>query len=92
MKTDRIRHVLNSIMILSFLIFGLLSGVIIIIDAPLTNATVSLPFVFLFISMTTLLVTGKISDHPHMADRYLFEWTVTCIFGIVIGALAFTLA
>jgi hypothetical protein len=79
-------------MILSFLIFGLLSGVIIITDAPLTNATVSLPFVFLFISLVTLLVTGKISERPHMADRYLLEWTASCIFGIVLGALAFTLA
>ena len=92
MKTDRIRHVLNSIMILSFLIFGLLSGVIILTDAPLTSATVSLPFVFMFISMTTFLIIDKISDRPHMAERYLFEWTVTCIFGIVLGALAFTLA
>jgi hypothetical protein len=78
-------------MILSFLIFGLLAGVIFIADAPLDNATASLPFAFLFISAMTLITTGQINDNPNRVEKYVREWLIICIFGVVVGALAFTL-
>jgi uncharacterized membrane protein YbjE (DUF340 family) len=92
MEFERIKHVLNSVMILSFLVFGILAGVLLLTNTPLTNSSVSLPFSFLFISLMTLISTGRIDERPQMIERYLFEWLVICIFGAVIGALAFTLA
>jgi hypothetical protein len=91
METSRIRHVLNSLMILSFLIFGLLAGVMLLLDVPLTNASVALPFSFLFISLITLISTARIEERPKLADKYLREWLVICIFGSVLGALAFAI-
>lgn len=92
MELERIKHVLNSLMILSFLVFGILTALILVTDTPLTNSSVALPFSFLFISLMTLISTGRIDEKPQMSERYLFEWLVICIFGVVIGALAFTLA
>lgn len=91
METSRIRHVLNSLMILSFIIFGLLAGVMLLLDVPLTSTTVSLPFSFLFISMITLISTGRIEERPQLTDRYLREWLMICILGTAISALSFAL-
>ena len=90
MEVDRIRHILNSLMILSFLIFGALSGIILITDAPLNNASVSLPFAFLYISTVTFVITAQINERPKMIRKYLRDWLIMCLIGIVIAALAFT--
>jgi len=90
MEVDRIRHILNSLMILSFLIFGALSGIILITDAPLNNASVSLPFAFLYISTVTFVITAQINERPKMIRKYLRDWLIMCFIGIVIAALAFT--
>ncbi len=90
MNVDRIRHVLNSLMILSFLIFGGLSAIILITDAPLTNGAVALPFVFLFISTMTLITTGLINERPNAAKRHVSQWLVLCTFVIFLCALVFT--
>jgi len=92
MDVDRIRHVLNSLMILSFLTFGGLSAIILITDAELTNPTVALPFAFLFISLVTLITTGQINDRPRLVKKYLRDWLVICTFGILISALLITFA
>lgn len=81
---------MTSLMILSFLIFGALAGIVLITDAPMTNATVSLPFAFLFISIVTFIITGQIDEKPNLTRKYLWNWLVICIIGIVISALAFT--
>ena len=91
MDVSRIQRILNSLMILSFLIFGLLAGIIFIADAPLDNTTASLPFAFLFISAMTLIATGQINENPQRVEKYIREWLIICIIGVVIGALAFTL-
>lgn len=91
MEIDRVKRVLSSLMILSFLIFGLLAGIIFITDVPLNGTTAALPFVFLFISALTLVITGQIDEHPHLVDKYLREWLFICTFVIVIGALITTL-
>ncbi|MFW9799044.1 MAG: hypothetical protein ACFFD9_01270 [Candidatus Thorarchaeota archaeon] len=90
MDVDRIRHVLNSLMILSFLVFGALAAIILITDAPLTNSTVALPFAFLFISFMTLIVTGQINDRPRLVKRYVRDWLLICAFAIIISALVVT--
>ena len=90
MDTERIQHIMTSVMILSFLIFGALAGIVLISDARLTNATVSLPFAFLFISIVTFIITGQIEEKPNLARKYLWNWLFICILGIVISALAFT--
>ena len=92
MNVTRVQHVLNSLMILSFLIFGALAGIILLVDPPIIATTVSLPFAFLFIAMMTLIITGQIEEKPHLIKKYLLEWLVISIFGITISALAFTLA
>ncbi|MFW9845705.1 MAG: hypothetical protein ACFFD6_03070 [Candidatus Thorarchaeota archaeon] len=92
MNVDRIRHILNSLMILSFLIFGGLSAIIMITDAPLVSATVALPFAFLFISFMTLIVTGQINERPKLVKRYLRDWIVICAFGVFVSALVITFA
>jgi hypothetical protein len=90
MDVTRIRHILNSLMILSFLIFGGLAAIIMITDAPLTNGTVALPFAFLFISGVTLIITGQIDEKPNLVQKYMRDWLIICTIGIVISALAFT--
>ena len=92
MDVTRIRHVLNALMILSFLILGGLVGIIAITDAPLVTKTVALPFAFLFISMMTLITTGQIQNRPKGTRRYLGEWVIICIFATILCALAFTFA
>lgn len=91
MDLNRTQHILNSLMILAFLIFGGLSGVLLITDTPLTSATVALPFSFLFLCIMTLIVTGQIDEKPQMIEKYLREWLIICVLGVIIGALAFTL-
>lgn len=92
MDVSRIQRILNSLMILSFMIFGLLVGVIFIADAPTDGTTASLPFAFLFISVVTLITTGQINDNPHLVEKHVREWLLICLVGVVIGALTFTLA
>ncbi|MBN2229933.1 MAG: hypothetical protein JW779_10120 [Candidatus Thorarchaeota archaeon] len=91
MDIERIKHIMNSLMILSFLIFGGLSAIILITDVRLNNATVSLPFAFLFISMITFIITGQINDKPKLAQKYLRDWLIICTIGIIISSLAFTI-
>jgi len=79
-------------MILSFLIFGLLAGVILLTDAPLDNSTASLPFAFLFISAMSLITTGQISENPGRVEKHLRDWLLVCIIAVVISALAFGFA
>ncbi len=90
MDVDRIRHVLNSLMILSFLVFGALAATILITDAPLTSSTVALPFAFLFISFMTLIVTGQINDRPRLVKRYVRDWLLICALAIIMSALVVT--
>jgi len=90
MDVIRIKHIMNSLMILSFLIFVGLVAIIIITDVRLTNATVALPFAFLFISFTTFIITGQIDERPKLVQKYMRDWLIICTIGIVISALAFT--
>lgn len=90
MDVDRIQHVLTSLMILSFLIFGGLSAIILITRAPLSNGTVALPFAFLFVSMMTLITTGLIGEKPTAAKRYVNQWLILCAFVVLVSALVFT--
>ena len=90
MDLSRIQNVLNAFMILSFLIFAGLAGLVLIADAPLTIPTISLPFSFLFLSATTLIVTGQIDERPKLVRKYIRDWIIICVLGIVISALAFT--
>ncbi|MHA2142752.1 MAG: hypothetical protein ACXADC_01575 [Candidatus Thorarchaeota archaeon] len=92
MDVDRIRHVLNSLMILSFLIFGGLSAIVLISNVELTGPAVALPFAFLFISFMTLITTGQINDRPRLVKKYLRDWLVICTFAILISALIITFA
>jgi hypothetical protein len=92
MDVDRIRHVLNSLMILSFLIFGGLAAIILIADVELTSPAVALPFAFLFISLTTLITTGQINDRPRLVKKYLRDWLIICAFAILVSALVITFA
>jgi len=92
MDVGRIQRILTSLMILSFLIFGLLAGIILITDTPLDNATASLPFAFLFISAMSFITTTKVNDTPNRVEQHLREWLIICIFGVVLSALAFGLA
>lgn len=90
MDVIRIKHIMTSLMILSFLIFGGLVAIIMITDVSLTNATVALPFAFLFISITTLIISGQIDEKPKRVQKYMRDWLIICTIGIVISALAFT--
>jgi len=90
MDVIRIKHIMNSLMILSFLIFVGLVAIIMITDVKLTNATVALPFAFLFISFTTFIITGQIDERPKLVQKYMRDWLIICTIGIVISALAFT--
>jgi hypothetical protein len=90
MDVDRIKHIMNSLMIFSFLIFGALSGIILITDVPLTNTSVSLPFAFLYISTATFVITAQINERPKLIQRYLRDWLIMCLIGIIISALVFT--
>ena len=90
MDVDRIKHIMNSLMILSFLIFGALSGIILITDVPLTNTSVSLPFAFLYISIATFVITAQIDERPKLIQKYLRDWLIICLVGIIISVLAFT--
>ena len=90
MDVERIKHILTSLMILSFLIFGGLVAIIMITDVRLNNASVSLPFAFLFISLVTLVITGQIDEKPRLVRKYMRDWLIICTIGIIISALAFT--
>ena len=90
MDVERIKHIMNSLMILSLLIFGGLLGIIMITDVQLSNTTVSLPFAFLFITIVTFITTGQINDRPKLTAKYLRDWLIICTVGIIISALAFT--
>jgi len=90
MDVERVKNIMNSLMILSFIIFGGLSAIIMITDVSLTNGTVALPFAFLFISLATLIITGQIDEKPKLVRKYMRDWLIVCTVGIVISALAFT--
>ncbi len=90
MDVNRIKHIMNSLMILSFLIFGALSAIILITDVPLNNASVSLPFAFLYISAATFVMTAQINERPKFIQKHLRDWLIICFVGIIISALAFT--
>ncbi|MHA1771182.1 MAG: hypothetical protein ACTSXS_06240 [Candidatus Thorarchaeota archaeon] len=90
METEHVQNVLKSLMIISFLIFIGLSGIIVITDVGLTTRTVALPFAFLFISAITLIITGRIEDHPVQVKSHLRSWLFLCIFAVLLAALAFT--
>lgn len=92
MDVARTQRILTSLMIISFLIFGLLTAIIFVTDAPLDASTTSLPFAFLFISGMTLVITGQINERPKNLDKYLKQWLVICVFVTVLSALAFTIA
>ena len=90
MEVERIKHIMNSLMFLSVLIFGGLAAIITITDVPLNNATVALPFAFLFISISTFIITGQINDKPKLVGKYMRDWLILCTIGIVLSALVFT--
>ncbi|TET09442.1 MAG: hypothetical protein E3J86_07940 [Candidatus Thorarchaeota archaeon] len=90
MDIERIKHIMNSLMILSLLIFGGLVGIIMITNVQLSNTTISLPFAFLFIFIITFITTGQINDRPKLTGKYLRDWLIICTIGIIISALAFT--
>jgi len=90
MDVERIEHIMTSLMILSFLIFGGLVAIIMVTDVKLNNASVSLPFAFLFISLVTLVITGQIDEKPKLVRKYMRDWLIICTFGIIVSALAFT--
>lgn len=90
MDVEQIRRVLDSLMILSFVILCALIGLIMLRNASLTSKTISLPFAFLFISLTTLAVTGQIDENPAGVDRYLINWLFACVFGVLFSAIIFT--
>ena len=92
MDVERIRRVLDSLMILSFLIFCALAGMIVLTDFPLTTKAVSLPFAFLFISLATLVVTGQIDENPAGVDKHLVKWLFVCVFGVLMTAFTFTIS
>ena len=92
MDVSRIQRILTSLMILSFLIFGLLVGVILITDAPIDNSTTSLPFAFLFISAMSLITTGQIIENPNRVEKHLRDWLILCVIAVVVSALAFGFA
>lgn len=81
---------MNSLMIISTLIFGGLITIIMITDVSLTNATAPLPFAFMFISIVTFITTGQIDDKPKLVQKYLRDWLIVCTVGIIVSALAFT--
>ena len=90
MDIDRIKHIMNSLLILAFLIFGALSAIVLITDAPLSNTSVSLPFAFLYVSIATFITTAQIDERPKLIKKYLRDWLIICLVGILISALAFT--
>ena len=90
MDVDRIKHIMNSLTVLSFLIFGALSAIVLITDVPLNNTSVSLPFAFLYISTATFVITAQINERPKLIQRHLRDWLIICLVGIIISALAFT--
>jgi hypothetical protein len=90
MDVERIKHIMNSLMILSFLIFGGLVAIVLITDTGLNNVSVSLPFAFMFISIVTLITTGQIDEKPKLVQKYLRDWLFICIAGIIISALVFS--
>lgn len=90
MDVDRIKHIMNSLMILSFLIFGALAAIVLITDVPLNNTSVALPFAFLYISTATFVITSQINERPKLIQKYLRDWLIICLVGIIISALAFT--
>jgi hypothetical protein len=91
MDVERIRRILDSLMILSFLILCVLIGLIVLGKPSLTSKTISLPFIFLFISLTTLAVTGQIDENPSGVNRYLINWLFACVLVVFLGAIVFTL-
>ena len=89
MEVDRIKHIMNSLLILAFLIFGALSAIILITDAPLSSVSVSLPFAFLYVSIATFTTLAQIDERPKLIKKYLRDWLIICLVGILIGSLAF---
>ena len=92
MNIDRIRHVLNVIMILCILIFGGLMGIVLITDTSLVSKTIALPFAFLFLFIITLITSGRIQERPKKTNAYLREWLMICTISTIICALAVTFA
>ena len=91
MDVERIKHIMNAVTILSFFIFGGLVGIILITDVSLNNTTAPLPFAFLFISLSTFIVSSEITEKPKLVRKYMRDWLLICTIGIIISALALTL-
>lgn len=92
MNTSIVKNVMNSLMIISFLLFLALASIMLAAHTDLTTRAVSLPFAFLFISLMTFLVTGRIDEQPAMAERLLRQWVLICVLVVLISAVAFALA
>jgi hypothetical protein len=92
MNISIVKNVMNSLMIISFLIFLALASIVVATDTALTTRAVSLPFTFLFISIMTFLSTGKIDEQPTTVERILRQWVLICVLVVLISAVAFTLA
>jgi len=91
MDVERIKHIMNSVMILSLLIFGGLLAIILITDVTINNATAPLPFAFLFIFISTFIITSQIDEKPKLVQKYMRDWLIICTVGIIVAALALTL-
>ncbi len=91
MDVSRIQRILTSLMVISFLVFCLLVGTLFITHTPIDNITVSLPFAFMFISAMTLITTGQINDNPNGLNKYIRDWLIICILGVLMSAFAFGL-
>jgi hypothetical protein len=92
MNISIVKNVMNSLMIISFVIFLALASIMVATDTDLTTRAVSLPFTFLFISIMTFVTTGKLDEQPATAERTLRQWVLICVFVVLISAVAFTLA
>lgn len=90
MDVDRIKHIMSSLLILTLLISGALSAIILITDVPFTNTSLSLPFAFLYVSLATFVIMAQIDERPKLVKKYLRDWLIVCLVGILISALAFT--
>ena len=91
MDVERIKHIMNSVMILSFLIFGGLMAIILITDVQINNTTAPLPFAFLFLFLSTFVITSQINEKPKLVQKYMRDWLIISTAGIIIAALALTL-
>lgn len=76
MGSDTIHDLMLSLTLLSSVMFLVSVTTMVLTNVAVTPHTAIVPFVFLFTSLLTLVVTGNLKHNPHLVEPMVREWII----------------